>query len=193
MADLLARFLETVAADGGEFPADLASFGCGPAVVPFELAERFPDLDVYGYDLSETVVRDNRRLAAERGLENLRFAVDELPDLTTDREFDVVYCVATLYFVADPEPALRALYDRVREGGYLIVNYPTEQLRRVVREEFDERKREAFRLVRDGKNLITRERVGEVLGAEPRDYWSAVDAAAVIDENPEWPTVYVER
>ncbi|WP_135822010.1 class I SAM-dependent methyltransferase [Halostella litorea] len=195
MADLLARFVERVAdgdAAGGR-PADLASFGCGPAVVPFALAERFPDLDVYGYDLSETVVRDNRRLAAERGLDNLSFAVDELPDLTTDRRFDVVYCVATLYFVAGPEAALRALYDRVRPGGHLVVNYPTEELQRVVREEFDERKREAFHLVRDGENLLTREEVAAVLGAEPRDYWEAVDADEVIEERPEWPTVYVER
>ncbi|WP_121821182.1 class I SAM-dependent methyltransferase [Halostella salina] len=202
MADLLARFLERVAGGGGaggntggsgEFPADLASFGCGPAVVPFALAERYPDLDVYGYDLSETVVRDNRRLADERGLDNLSFAVDELPDLSTDRRFDVVYCVATLYFVADPEPALRALYDRVRPGGHLIVNYPTAELQQVVREEFDERKREAFHLVRDGENLITCERVGEVLDAEPRDYWAAVDADDVIEETPESPVVYVEK
>ncbi|WP_323191450.1 class I SAM-dependent methyltransferase [Halostella sp. PRR32] len=193
MADLLALFLETVAGDDGAMPRDLSSVGCGPAVVPFELAERYPEMDVYGYDLSETVVRDNRHLAAERGLENLHFAVDELPDLATDREFDVVYCVATLYFVADPESALRALFDLVREGGHLVVNYPTERLQRAVREEFDERKREAFHLVRDGENLITRERVGEVLGAKPHDYWSAVDATAVLEENPEWPTVYVEK
>lgn len=200
MADLLARFVERAATpdDGGpetvgDRPADLASFGCGPAVVPFALAERFPELDVYGYDLSETVVRDNRRLADERGLDNLHFAVDELPNLETDRRFDVVYCVATLYFVADPEPALRALYDRVRPGCHLVVNYPTEELRRVVREEFDERKREAFHLVRDGVNLLTRERVGEVLGTEPRDYWTAVGADEVIDDRPEWPTVYVEK
>jgi len=200
MADLLARFVERVATPAdrgrsavGERPADLASFGCGPAVVPFALAERFPDLDVYGYDLSETVVRDDRRLADERGLGNLSFAVDELPDLSTDRRFDVVYCVATLYFVADPEPALRALYDRVRPGGHLVVNYPTEELQQVVREEFDERKREAFHLVRDGQNLLTRERVGEVLGAEPRDYWAAVDADDVIDGEPESPVVYVEK
>jgi len=194
MADLLARFVERVAGDAADGrPADLASFGCGPAVVPFALAERFPDLSVYGYDLSETVVRDNRRLAGEADLDNLHFAVDELPGLTTDRRFDVVYCVATLYFVADPEAALRALSDRVRPGGYLVVNYPTAELQRAVREEFDERKREAFHLVRDGENLLTRERVAEVLDAELRDYWAAVDADGIGAENPEWSTVYAEK
>ncbi|WP_458188867.1 class I SAM-dependent methyltransferase [Haladaptatus sp. NG-WS-4] len=171
MADLAERLFERVGV-----PEDFASVGCGPAVVPFRLAERYPDTDFYGFDVSETVVRDNGERATERGLENLHFAVDSLPDLDTDRRFDVVYCVATLYFVAEPRRAIESLYSRVRTGEHLVLNYPNEASREQFDAEFEGRKRESFELVLSGANLISEDVVREVTGAETRNYWELVEA-----------------
>lgn len=186
MAELAARFVERY----GPFDS-FASVGCGPAVVPFALAERFPAMEVWGFDAAETVVRDNRERAADLGLDNLHFRVDALPDLDADRRFDVVYSVATLYFVRDAEAAVAALYDRVRPGGYLVVNYPNRRVREHADAEFDGRKRDAFSLVLDGENLLTAARVADLLDADPRDYWRLVDGEDVA--KPRWPTVVVER
>ena len=207
MADLLARFFEREAqeallADGDAsvddvdtssddvdaFPDDVASVGCGPAVTLFDLAERFSDVEFYGYDVSETVVADNRAAAAD--LPNLRFAVDALPSLDTDRRFDVVYCVATLFFVADPESAIRNLFERVRDGGSLVVNYPDEALRETA-DSFEGRKREAFELVRSGENVLAESDVEEALGTEVADYWQAVGAEHIAEDR--WPTVYARK
>ena len=207
MADLLVRFFEREAQDGasddgdasvaavgtspddrGEFPTDVASVGCGPAVTLFDLAERLPDTELYGYDVSETVIADNREAAAD--LPNLHFAVDALPSLDTDRRFDVVYCVATLFFVADPETALRSLFERVREGGSLVVNYPDEALREFA-DSFEGRKREAFELVLAGENVLAESDVEEALGTEVADYWQAVDAEDLAEDR--WPTVYARK
>ncbi|MFC7156073.1 class I SAM-dependent methyltransferase [Halomarina halobia] len=188
MVDHLDRFFERVGV-----PGTLLSVGCGPAVTEFALAERHPDLDVLAVDLSATVVADNRALAAERGLDNLSFAVDALPDLSTDGRFDLVYCVATLYFVEAVADALRALWARVAPGGYLVVNYPTEATREWAREELDPwRRDEFFHLVRDGANLLTREEVARATGGEARDYWAAVG----VGDEPgaeRAPTAYVRR
>lgn len=171
MADLAERFFDRVG-----IPDDFASVGCGPAVVPFLLAERYPDTEFFGFDLSETVVRDNGERADELGLENLHFAIDLLPDLDTDRRFDVVYCVATLYFVDEPRRAIERLYSRVREDGYLVLNYPNRASREKFDAEFEGRKRKSFEHVLDGQNLIGKEVVREVTGAETRNYWEFVDA-----------------
>lgn len=188
MPDLLARFIERVGR-----PDSFASVGCGPAVAEFELAERYPGTDFHCYDVAERVVADNRALAADRNLDNLSFAVDALPDLDVDREFDLVYCVATLYFVRDAERAVRALYDRVRPGGHLAFNYPNRHTRRTFDREFDGDRRDLFRHVLDGDNLLSRDRVRDLLDADPCDYWTAVDAADRAFVGPDTPFVYVEK
>lgn len=188
MPDLLARFFERT-----RVPDDVAVVGCGPALTEFELAERYPDVEFYGYDVSETVVRDNRDRAAGAGLENCRFAVDALPDLQVDRQFDLVYCVATLYFVREARRAVRALFERVRPGGYLVVNYPNRYTMWAADREFEGHKREAFELVIDGANLLSYDAIREETGRQPRSYWRLVGAEdeAFVDRGR--PCVYVQR
>ncbi len=180
--DLLARFFEQVGA-----PADLGSFGCGPADLLFDLAERYPDLELVGYDAARSIVAANRERANEEGAGNLRFVVDVLPDVEAERRFDLVYCYATLHYVEDVERALETLYDRVREGGHLVFNYPNRltpaEYRRIMAGDLDgplevdpEAFAERFSLVLDRENLLSYERIHDVLGTWPRSFWSAVDA-----------------
>ena len=186
MPDLLDRFFERT-----RVPEAMLSVGCGPAVTEFAVAERHPETTVHGVDVSTDLVADNRDLAADAGLENLTFAVDALPDLDTDGAFDLVYCVATLFFVADVDRALEALRERVAPGGYLVVSYPSTGTRRGALE-MDEEAREFFSLVVAEENLRTREEVEATLGVETADFWAAVDAP----DEPfvEFaPTVYARR
>lgn len=184
----LATFFEDVGV-----PDSIADVGCGPALVPFELAPEYTDTEFHCYDVAPSVVEANRQRASEAGLSNLRFAVASLPDLGVDREFDLVYCMATLYFVADAERALRELYDLVTPGGTLVCNYPNRYTRTWVVEEADAEKREAFDLVARGENLLSYERIGELLGRTPRSYWSAVGASDEPYARRSSPAVYVRK
>lgn len=188
MPELLGRFLDRVGV-----PADVASVGCGPAATLFALADRYPGVEFHGYDVSGSVVEDDAALAAEHGLDNLRFAQGALPALDVDRRFDLVYCLATLYFVDDTERAVRSLYDRVRDGGHLVFNYPNRHTMAAFDAAFEGDRRDLFARVIDGENLLSRDRVGELLGEEPRDYWAAVDATDREFVGPETPCVYVEK
>lgn len=186
-ADLLARFVEAVGV-----PDDLAAVGCGPANCPVEVAERYPGMEVYGYDAAESVVRDDRE-RVDRG--NVTFEVAALPDLdAVDRAFDLAYCYATLHYVRDVERAIRNLYDRVRSGGHLVVNYPNEATRETYRGEFadDEEFRERFGLVFEGANLTSAGEIADLLDAEVRDYWDAVGTDADF-ATPANPCVAVEK
>lgn len=167
-------------------PDTVASVGCGPAVVEFELAERYPDTEFHCFDVAERVIADNRDLARERGLDNLAFEVAALPDADLGGRYELVYCVATLYFVADVERALETLYDAVEPGGHLVVSYPDRRLQEWVREQGDQ-KRAFFELVDEGENLVTREEVAGILG-DVRDYW-----ALAADPPDRTGTVYVQR
>jgi len=161
-------------------PETVLSVGCGPAVTEFALAERYPDTEFVCVDVSERVIADNRALAREAGIENLTFAVAALPDLAIDGRFGLVYCVATLYFVAEIDAALLALSDRVADGGHLIVSYPTTDLQSWVREQDDE-KRAFFELVEAGANLRTAADVETLLDAPVTAYGALVDADDALD------------
>ncbi|WP_439028308.1 class I SAM-dependent methyltransferase [Haloarchaeobius sp. DT45] len=180
MPGLLARFVDRYWPPTAERPSggpdSVASIGCGAAVDLFELAVRFPDTTFYGYDVSASVIRDNRRIADELGFDNVHFAVDALPDLGTGRRFDLVYCMATLYFVDDTEAAVQALYDRVAPGGRLVFNYPNRYTHTRFDREFTGARRELFRHVVEGDNLLSYRCIEELLGTRPRDYWALVGA-----------------
>ncbi|WP_267641668.1 class I SAM-dependent methyltransferase [Haloarchaeobius amylolyticus] len=197
MPGLLARFVDRhwppTGPRGTGGPASVASIGCGAAVDLFELAVRFPDTAFYGYDVSASVIRDDRRLAADLGFENVHFAVDALPDLATDRTFDLVYCMATLYFVDDTGAAVRAMYDRVRPGGYLVFNYPNRYTHTRFDREFTGARRELFHHVVAGENLLSYSRIEDLLGTRPRDYWRLVDARDCSFVGRDTPCVAVQR
>ncbi|WP_435360237.1 class I SAM-dependent methyltransferase [Haloarchaeobius sp. DFWS5] len=197
MPGLLARFVADRWPPMAERPTGgpdaVASVGCGPAVDLFDLAVRFPDTEFYGYDVSESVIRDNRRLAAKYGYDNVHFAVDALPDLEMDQEFDLVYCMATLYFVDDAETAVAALYDRVTDDGVLVFNYPNRYTKARFDREFAGARRQLFGHVVDGDNLLSYQRIGDLLGTRPRDYWAAVGARGYSFVGRDTPCVYVEK
>ncbi|WP_435360238.1 class I SAM-dependent methyltransferase [Haloarchaeobius sp. DFWS5] len=184
----LRTFVERVV---DEVPESVGDVGCGPALVDFELAPEYPDTQFYGYDLAPSVVEANTERAREEGIDNVHFAVDALPDLAVEREFDLVYCMATLYFVDDAEAALTALYDRVEPGGHLVFNYPNRYTQAWARNDISDQKREAFSLVADGENLLTYEAIEDVLGTRPRSYWTAVDARDEDYARRSGPAVYV--
>ncbi len=185
MAEHLATFFDVVGT-----PDSVYAPGCGPAATELDLAGRYPDVTWYCSDRSPSVLRANREREAPS---NVHWLVEALPDLAVDAAFDLVYCVATLYFVADVRAALRALYDRVAPGGHLVFTYPNRYTKVWAESVDDERKRAAFSLVRGGENLLSYEAIRETVGATPRSYWTAVGARDAKYATERSPAVYVSK
>jgi|AntDeeMinimDraft_4_1070355.scaffolds.fasta_scaffold00075_8 ubiquinone/menaquinone biosynthesis C-methylase UbiE len=171
MADHLDAFLDRAG------PVDaVASIGCGPATAEFAVAEERPDVAFHCYDAADAVVDANRQKADEDGVENISFDVATLPDTGIDSQFDVVYCMAVLYFVPDAPAALHELWRLTAPGGHLAFTYANTRTQAWAKEIDEEGRREAFSLVADGENLLSYDRIADVLGTHPRNYWSFVDA-----------------
>jgi SAM-dependent methyltransferase len=208
-----ARLLGDLFVERG-IPESVASVGCGPAVVLLDLAEEFPDTTFYGYDPAPAALeraRENRTERAEGGtlvpdrtLADVTFAEAALPDPGIDRMFEAVYCLNTLDYVPDVERALRDLFALVEAGGVLVFNYPSPA-RQAWHEshladpgdywlgEHDERwLRRRLRLVDSGENVLTRERVAEVLGREPRPVGSFLEGVTP-NPDPVAPVLAVEK
>jgi len=187
-------------------PDAVADVGCGPGHVAFDVAERFPEADVVGYDAAEPVLAENRERAREWDMD-VDFERAVLPEFDPDREFDLVFSYFTLCYVREVEDALRAMYDAVAPGGYLVFNYQNRLARahwqRMADEpeeflgedsQFDaDRFEDRFRLLLDGENLLSYDRIHDALGTWPQSVWSVVEKPDVRWAWRHHPLVFVPK
>lgn len=174
MAGRMERFLAT----RGLEPKSFADVGCGPAVMLFTLATRFPECQFYGFDASKAVIRMDRRRLQDAGLANLHFGMARLPH-APEGPFDVVTCFATLHYVSEPVRALGSLFNSVRGGGYLVFNYPNLAQRAAYRRDTlrNSGLQVRFALLLAGRNLLSQRVVESTLRRRPSNFWAAVGEA----------------
>ena len=96
--------------------------GCGGGDVTVELARLAPEGLAVGGDLDETKLELATAEAANAGVRNVEFRVDDVtappPD---DERFDVVYARFLLTHLPDPAQALASISTRLVPGGVLVV------------------------------------------------------------------------
>jgi trans-aconitate methyltransferase len=202
IVDPLLEFLGEMGVSG-----PYADVGCGAGAVVFDLAERYPETSVVGYDSARQVLARNRERARDTSLANIEFEQCVLPAFDPERRFEVLSCFYTLVYVTEIERALRNLYDAVVPGGLLVLTYhnrlaqaqfgnvaeaPEEYLDQS--SPFDPgRYAERFELLIEGENLLSYDRIHDVLGTWPRSVWSVVGEDL---RYPAWrhnPLVYVPK
>ncbi len=103
--------------------ARLLDVGCGPGTITADLARLVsPGGRVTAVDAAAGVLEDAAAVAAERGVENVEFAVADVHALDfADDTFDVVHAHQVLQHVADPVQALREMRRVCRPGGIVAV------------------------------------------------------------------------
>lgn len=200
---VLDPLLEFIEATG--VPDSYADVGCGPGAAVAAVADRYPDTTVVGYDAAAPVLAENRDRFDH--LENLAFERTVLPAFDPDQTFDLVTSLFTLCYVADVETALRNLYDAVAPGGTLIVHYHNRLAHAHYRDiatdphaVLDEDApwdpdtfAERFRLVIEGENLLSYERIHDVLGTWPRSVFSVATGTDQYGAHRYEPLVYIPK
>ncbi len=88
---------------------------------------------VLGIDLSAPSLAYGARMAEALGVANLRFAIGDVLHLDeTSGCFDVIECVGVLHHMADPFEGWRALINRLRPGGLMLIGLYSAVSRRVI-------------------------------------------------------------
>ncbi|MFE6160277.1 class I SAM-dependent methyltransferase [Streptomyces sp. NPDC056486] len=96
----------------------ILDIGCGPGTITADLAELVPEGHVTGVDHAPGILDRARATAAERGLDNVEFAVADVHALDyPDDSFCVVHAHQVLQHVGDPVRALSEMRRVCAPGG----------------------------------------------------------------------------
>ena len=97
--------------------------GTGPGTLARDIARRFPQLQVYGIDLSADMIRlAHEHAKRERVEERVHFDVGDVAHLSyPDHSFDLVVSTISLHHWHELEQPLRELYRVLRPGGKLWI------------------------------------------------------------------------
>ncbi|CAM5272327.1 2-methoxy-6-polyprenyl-1,4-benzoquinol methylase, mitochondrial [Streptomyces cyaneofuscatus] len=92
--------------------------GCGPGTITADVAALVAPGRVTAVDTGPGILEQAAAVAAERGLDNVEFAVADVQALDfPDDSFDVVHAHQVLQHVGDPVQALREMRRVCRPGG----------------------------------------------------------------------------
>jgi ubiquinone/menaquinone biosynthesis C-methylase UbiE len=104
-----------------EAGAKVADVGCGAGGRLIALAERYPNSQFHGYDISSVAIElANKNLAAS-GLKNLRFHNAEHDPLPGDASFDLVTFGDVVHDLAHPVAVLTAARKALKPDGTMLV------------------------------------------------------------------------
>jgi arsenite methyltransferase len=108
----------------------LLEIACGPGFYACSLAQRYPDIQITGVDLSERLLSRAKDRADLRRLKNCRFVKANVLALSQSMEpVDAIVASRMLMVVGDRSQALREIFSALRPGGRCFIAEPKSALR----------------------------------------------------------------
>lgn len=96
---------------------DVADLGCGSGHAINLMAQQWPNSSFTGFDFSEQAIVAGRAEAAELGLGNASFAVQDIPKMSGGEQFDLITTFDSVHDQADPAGFLSVASSLLRPGG----------------------------------------------------------------------------
>jgi SAM-dependent methyltransferase len=100
---------------------EVLDLGCGSGRALNALAASFPNSRFTGYDFSAEAISQARAEAAQRGLRNLHFAVQDAATLTDEACYDLIFTFDAIHDQAKPATVLRNIYRALRPTGLYLM------------------------------------------------------------------------
>ncbi|MFG1700935.1 trans-aconitate 2-methyltransferase [Nonomuraea sp. NPDC049309] len=112
-------FIELISRVGAVEPDYVVDMGCGSGDLTVELANRWPNATIEGFDSSPAMIGKARRLQSQ-----VRFQVADAATWRPDRPVDVLISNALLQWVPDHHSVLEHWMEELAPGGWLAFQVP---------------------------------------------------------------------
>ena len=126
--------------------------GTGFGQYAYFIARTYPSSDILAVDIKEDYLQNARRFFEQVGLDkNTRFQYEDLTNLSVSGPFDLILSVDVMEHIEDDRAVFRNFERVLDQGGYVIINTPSDLGGSDVQSDSDE----SFigEHVRDGYNL----------------------------------------
>jgi len=111
----------------------LLEIACGPGFYACSLAQRYPDIQITGVDLSERLLSRAKNRADIRRLKNCHFVRANVLALSQSMEpVDAIIASRMLMVVGDRAQALQEIFSALRPGGRCFIAEPTSPFRAAI-------------------------------------------------------------
>ncbi|QHC20678.1 trans-aconitate 2-methyltransferase [Streptomyces sp. GS7] len=106
-------------------PARIADLGCGPGNVTVQLADRWPDAHITGFDNSPEMLKEAENHAGPTpGGGHVDFAPADAADWTPEEPFDLIVSNAALQWVPNHPDSFARWVDALTPGGTFAFQVP---------------------------------------------------------------------
>ncbi|GAB2947106.1 trans-aconitate 2-methyltransferase [Nonomuraea fastidiosa] len=112
-------FIELISRVGAVEPDYVVDMGCGSGELTVELANRWPNATIEGFDSSPAMIGKARKLESK-----VRFQVADAATWRPDRPVDVIISNALLQWVPDHHSVLEHWMEELAPGGWLAFQVP---------------------------------------------------------------------
>lgn len=104
---------------------NIADIGCGNGYSTIELAKQFPNIQFFGFDYSEEMIKNAKVNAIEAAVENISFDVLDILEGTIEKKYELIYtdrCLINLSSWEDQKIALQKIFSALSNNGkYLMI------------------------------------------------------------------------
>jgi ubiquinone/menaquinone biosynthesis C-methylase UbiE len=104
-------------------PGRVLDVGTGRGLLPLKIAEKIPQLQVYGMDSSQKAINAARKNALEMGIANRpKFDIGDVSSLSfEDNYFDAVVSTFSLHHWPEPVRGLNEIFRVLKPGGEALI------------------------------------------------------------------------
>jgi cyclopropane fatty-acyl-phospholipid synthase-like methyltransferase len=100
---------------------EVLDLGCGRGLALMLMAQTFPNSRFTGYDFSENGIAAAQAEARQRGLTNIRFAVQDAALLDESERYDLITTFDAIHDQAKPAAVLRNIYRALKADGVYLM------------------------------------------------------------------------
>ncbi|MDF1744798.1 MAG: class I SAM-dependent methyltransferase [Gimesia sp.] len=100
---------------------DVLDIGCGSGLALIEMAAAFPKSRFTGFDISEESIGRAKQTAAQRGISNVSFEVQDVSQMNAPESFDLITAFDVIHDQANPAQVLSEVNAALRMGGTFLM------------------------------------------------------------------------
>ncbi len=98
--------------------------GCGQGIMTFQIARRLATGQITGFDIDQTLLERNKRIARRIGADHCRFEFQDITRMDIEDRFDLILSVDNLEHIENDADLLSRFHRALTNQGEVLIHVP---------------------------------------------------------------------